>query len=79
MRTDRSLDVSERAYAIWEQMGCPEGKALDNWLQAEAEFSETAVRQQKSGVRNIVPKKQHGRRKGWVKHLLAVGESESTA
>jgi hypothetical protein len=48
-----------------EQTGCPEGEALDNWRQAEAGLSEAAVRQQKSDVRNIVPKKQHGRRKGW--------------
>jgi hypothetical protein len=64
MSTNRSFDVSEHAYAIWEQAGCPEGKAVDNWLQAEAELSEAAVRQQKSDVRNIVPKKGRGRRKG---------------
>ena len=64
MSTDRSFDVSERAYAIWEQTGCPEGKALDNWLQAEAELSEVAIRQQKSDVRDIVPKKGRGRHKG---------------
>lgn len=25
-----------RAYAIWETEGCPEGRAVDHWLAAEA-------------------------------------------
>jgi Protein of unknown function (DUF2934) len=62
MSTDRSFDVSERAYAIWEQAGCPEGKALDNWLQAEAELSEAPV-PPKSDVPNIVPQKRRRMRK----------------
>ena len=33
------FQIAERAYLIWEQKGCPEGKALENWLQAEAELS----------------------------------------
>jgi hypothetical protein len=64
MSTDRSFDVSERAYAIWEQAGCPEGAALDNWLQAEAELSEAPVLQQKSDARNTAPKRGRSRRKG---------------
>jgi Protein of unknown function (DUF2934) len=28
----------ERAYAIWEEEGCPQGKDLDHWLRAEAEI-----------------------------------------
>jgi hypothetical protein len=63
MSTDRSFDVSERAYAIWEQAGCPEGKALDNWLQAEAELSQISVLRQKSNFRNTVPQKGRSRRK----------------
>ena len=31
--------VAERAYLLWEQAGRPEGKALQHWLQAEAERS----------------------------------------
>jgi hypothetical protein len=30
--------VRERAFSIWEQEGCPEGRSLSNWLQAEAEI-----------------------------------------
>ena len=33
------FQIAERAYFIWKQKGCPDGKALDNWLQAEAELS----------------------------------------
>ena len=31
--------VHARAYEIWEQAGRPEGKALEHWLQAEAEIA----------------------------------------
>lgn len=31
--------ISERAYSIWEREGRPAGKALDHWLQAEAELN----------------------------------------
>jgi Protein of unknown function (DUF2934) len=34
---DTRFQIAERAYFIWKQKGCPDGKALDNWLQAEAE------------------------------------------
>jgi hypothetical protein len=36
---DTQFQIAERAYFIWKQKGCPDGKALDNWLQAEAELS----------------------------------------
>jgi hypothetical protein len=29
--------VQERAYEIWQRAGRPEGKAMEHWLQAEAE------------------------------------------
>jgi hypothetical protein len=29
--------IRERAYAIWEEEGRPEGRHLDHWLRAEAE------------------------------------------
>ena len=35
--------VRERAYEIWQRAGCPEGKAVEHWQQAEAE---TAVEEQ---------------------------------
>ena len=30
--------VRERAYAIWEREGCPEGQAEQFWLMAEQEL-----------------------------------------
>jgi len=38
MLEDRELAVRERAYAIWEHDGRPEGRNLDHWLQAEVEI-----------------------------------------
>jgi len=35
----QSPSTAERAYLIWEQMGRPEGQALEHWLRAEAELS----------------------------------------
>jgi len=29
----------ERAYEIWERAGRPAGKAVEHWLQAEAEIA----------------------------------------
>jgi hypothetical protein len=31
--------VRERAYDIWQKAGCPEGKLVEHWLQAEAEIT----------------------------------------
>ncbi len=30
--------VSGRAYLIWQTHGCPDGTAVEDWLQAEAEL-----------------------------------------
>jgi hypothetical protein len=35
----REQAIRERAYAIWEEEGRPEGRHLDNWLRAEAEIN----------------------------------------
>jgi hypothetical protein len=37
--THQSHHIAERAYLIWEQMGRPQGQALEHWLRAEAELS----------------------------------------
>jgi hypothetical protein len=36
---ESSHSTAERAYRIWEQMGRPEGQALEHWLMAEAEVA----------------------------------------
>jgi len=30
--------VSRRAWEIWNENGCPQGRDLENWLQAEKEL-----------------------------------------
>ncbi|WP_160004220.1 DUF2934 domain-containing protein [Rhizobium sp. 18055] len=37
--SDHENDVRERAHAIWEREGKPEGKHQDHWTQAEHEIS----------------------------------------
>ena len=37
--TPQSPSTAERAYLIWEQMGRPEGQALEHWLRAEVELT----------------------------------------
>jgi hypothetical protein len=32
----RAEEVAMTAYDLWQQAGCPEGCALDHWVQAEA-------------------------------------------
>jgi Protein of unknown function (DUF2934) len=36
---EHSPDIAERAYFIWEQAGRLDGRALEHWLQAEAELA----------------------------------------
>ena len=33
------VSVEQRAYEIWVEEGCPEGRALEHWLRAEQEIS----------------------------------------
>lgn len=30
--------IAARVYQLWEQNGCPQGRAWDDWLQVEAEL-----------------------------------------
>ena len=39
MFDDREQSIRERAYAIWEQEGCPAGQSLGHWLRAETEIT----------------------------------------
>jgi hypothetical protein len=34
--------ISRKAYQLWEERGWPEGRDLDNWLDAEATVKEEA-------------------------------------
>lgn len=35
---DRETKIRNRAYALWQQAGSPEGRHDDHWLQAEHEI-----------------------------------------
>jgi hypothetical protein len=43
MTLDRQQLIRARAYAIWEENGHPDGKALAHWLQAESEVDSAKV------------------------------------
>jgi Protein of unknown function (DUF2934) len=45
MPDDKEQALRERAYAIWEREGRPDGKDLDHWLRAEAELIAATERQ----------------------------------
>jgi hypothetical protein len=43
MSDERVRTIRERAYAIWEHEGRPDGKAVDHWLKAEAEIGDKKI------------------------------------
>ena len=43
MLDEREQAIRERAYAIWEQDGRPEGRSLAHWSQAEVEIGTEQV------------------------------------
>lgn len=38
-RKGNESDIAQRAALLWEREGRPEGRALDHWLQAEAQIA----------------------------------------
>lgn len=42
MNTPHENDIRDRAYALWEQDGSPEGRDLEYWQRAERELTEEA-------------------------------------
>ncbi len=30
--------IAARAYAIWQEQGCPEGRDMEHWIEAEAHY-----------------------------------------
>jgi hypothetical protein len=43
MGEDIPTRIAERAYALYVERGCREGRALDDWLEAEREILGQAV------------------------------------
>ena len=65
---NESRDTAQRAYLIWEQAGRPDGKALEYWLQAEAELS-TEPTAQIPGPNVVMTPKRGGRwKRGFEKN-----------
>jgi hypothetical protein len=43
METDKSEQVRQRAYEIWQEEGCPPGEDLRHWLRAASELEAPEV------------------------------------
>lgn len=42
MPAEKDVDrIRERAYELWQQDGCPDGRSLEYWLRAEADLAGT--------------------------------------
>lgn len=39
-----AASISELAYVLWQERGCPHGSAEEDWFRAEAILSERAAR-----------------------------------
>ena len=37
-----SESIASRAYSLWEQQGCPQGRDLELWLQAENQIKQAS-------------------------------------
>lgn len=37
-RTPAHDEIARRAYELWRQEGCPEGRALKHWIEAEKQL-----------------------------------------
>jgi hypothetical protein len=40
---DTNERIEKRAHELWEAEGCPEGRELEFWLQAERELAEATA------------------------------------
>lgn len=43
MQDDREELIRQRAYALWEEQGKPQGEDMRHWLQAWQEIAETSA------------------------------------
>lgn len=37
--------IAQRAYELWQEEGCPDGRALEHWLRAEASLRSEPTRE----------------------------------
>jgi hypothetical protein len=76
MNLNRHSEIAERAYHIWEREGRPQGKALDHWLEAEAELAVEPVSQTAPPEPGIQTSKSRARRPSPLKPRRA-GRTEA--
>lgn len=55
MHTPHENDIRNRAYALWQQEGSPEGRDDDFWHQAERELSEEAGLDRSEEAAEVTP------------------------
>ena len=55
MNHDREAKVRARAYERWEQSGRPEGRDLENWLEAERELDAAGDDESRGAISNRPP------------------------
>lgn len=76
MTVDVEQRIRDRAYAIWLDEGCPEGRDADHWLKAErAILAETAAIPDRSPVVAVVkaPRKTTNAKPKAVKAIEQTG------
>lgn len=57
-------EIAACAHMIYEQEGCPEGKSMEHWLQAEAQLTaERKAQAQSAASAKSAPAAQQGNRK----------------
>lgn len=49
-------DIQRRAYALWEQDGCPEGQDQASWFKAVSELATEAAKTIKPPARKRSPR-----------------------
>jgi hypothetical protein len=57
---EREQAIRERAYAIWEQAGYPNGNDVEHWLEAEVEVDSTRKRNMPMQVNYMAAYRLHG-------------------
>jgi len=64
MSADLEERIRERAYAIWQEAGCPQGCDQDHWLRAERELAATAkpAAKRRAGTAAKAPAGETGRK-----------------
>jgi hypothetical protein len=71
--------IRERAYALWEQDGRPEGRSLAHWSQAEAEIGTKQTVSIVKDRKGVKPRPARGAasRKAFASPALAVRPGET--